>query len=43
MRLITITALQKGDCVFRMAYERPWQFTKFEEWNGIPVTIPIEI
>ena len=41
-RLITLTSKARGSCVLRMAYERMVNLN-FDEWNGIPTTVPITV
>ena len=44
--VFTITAEDYGQCVFRIAYARAWEFSGFEEYeqqNGYIITIPIRV
>ena len=44
--IFTLTAKNYGECTFRMAYVRPWEFSTFEDYakkNGYIISIPIRV
>ena len=44
--IFTVTAKGKGECTFRIAYARAWEFVSFEDYknqNGKIIEIPIRV
>ena len=44
--IFTLTAEGKGECNFRIAYARAWEFSSFEDYenqNGLIISVPVRV